>query len=354
MVLTMTKQLPPDQFLPKRFWDYTEKNKGKAVMNENGAVYLKDGSIWPGGQPFLEPKTGLEVMANVKFGLFWDDLKGPRVTQLINQTGKVYKNIKAVTYELQTTCRMTNPPIGSFKGLENIKRRRVTSTYYPRNIKGLGNYIQRYYDDAKDADTGFLYLPAFKRVMRFSTTNYQDNIEGADITWGDVEGLYEPLSTWEFKLVKDGYILLPEPKSPFRLTDDLGNPSDRLKFDVGRKFPRLGWTIYPVHIIEANCRHKHIYGKKVLYCHRIPCLTAITNIGAFDAYDRKMQLWKGYVMPKGNHYVYEGDPYASNHGAFTHDLQADHTTQSWMNLRMNMWKYKPADVTLKQLIRLGR
>jgi hypothetical protein len=154
--------------------------------------------------------------------------------------------------------------------------------------------------------------------------------------------------------VKDGYILLPEPKSPFPLTDDVGNLSDLLKFDVGKKFPRLGWTIYPVHIIEAKCKHKHVYGKKVLYIHRAPILTPLMNFGAFDAYDRKMLLWKGLFWPKGNHYVYEGEPYASNSGAYTRDLQDNHTTQSWMNITMNKWKYKPSDVNLKQLIQLGR
>ena len=66
MVLMMGTQLPPDQLNPKAFREATERNKGKAVMNENGVVYYeKIGTPWPGGRPYPWVKTGLEAMANL-------------------------------------------------------------------------------------------------------------------------------------------------------------------------------------------------------------------------------------------------------------------------------------------------
>ena len=41
MVLRIGTQLPPDQLNPKSFREATERNRGKAVMNENGAVYYE-------------------------------------------------------------------------------------------------------------------------------------------------------------------------------------------------------------------------------------------------------------------------------------------------------------------------
>jgi len=118
MVLRMANQLSPRQFYPKQFYDATERNKGKAVIDENGTVYLKDGSIWPGGFPFPESTTGLEIMANVKFGCFWDDTYAPRTVKFVNKNGEVYDTNKAVSRHLAMTGRLTNPPIGVSPGCE--------------------------------------------------------------------------------------------------------------------------------------------------------------------------------------------------------------------------------------------
>src|SRR3990170_7261910 len=63
MVMRMGTQLPPDQLNPKAYREATERNRGKAVMNENGVVYYeKIGTLWPGGVPFPWAKSGLEAM----------------------------------------------------------------------------------------------------------------------------------------------------------------------------------------------------------------------------------------------------------------------------------------------------
>jgi len=73
MVMKMGKNPPPEEIVPKFFLEATERNKGQAVMDENRTVYLKDGSLWPGGIPFPDPKNGNEVMANFKYGSTCDD-----------------------------------------------------------------------------------------------------------------------------------------------------------------------------------------------------------------------------------------------------------------------------------------
>jgi hypothetical protein len=354
MVLRMANQISPRQFYPKQFYEATERNKGKAVIDENGTVYLKDGSIWPGGFPFPETKTGLEIMANVKFGRGWDDNYSIRTTSLINKDGKVYITNKAVNRYLAMTGRLTNPPLGTFPGYEHVSVRLLSVLKYPRHLAGLVNYIVKYYDDAKNPDTGFIYLPAFKKTIRFTTTNYQDLIQGNDMTKGDVEGLREPFSNWKFKHIKTCYMLFPEPKSPFPLFDKKGNLSNQLKFDVEQKYPRLGWTVYPIHIVEAKCKHNHIYGKKILYVHAYPYWPCKDNIVSFDAYNPKMQLWKNYLQAKGHHYILDGEPYTNSYGGFAFDLQINHSTQTWLFQQLNRSKYKPKDVTFKQLIEFGR
>jgi hypothetical protein len=354
MVLRMANQLSPRQFYPKQFYDATERNKGKAVIDENGTVYLKDGSIWPGGLPFPETKTGLEIMANVKFGRGWDDSYCPMTSRFINKNGKVYETIKEEFKSLAMTGRLVNPPIGAFHGHEHVSSRSTHVFKYPRKIRGLANFIVKYYDDAKNPDTGFIYLPALKRTIRFCNTDYQDILEGSDFTMGDVKGLSEPFSNWKFKHIKNCYMLFPKPKSSFPLFDEKGNVSNQVKFDVGQKYPRLGWTIYPMHIVEAKCKQKHIYGKKILYVHTYPYCVSEDNIVSFDAYNQQMQLWKAYLQLRGYHYILDGEPYTSSYGGFAFDLQANHITQSWLFQELNRSKYKLSDVTFKQLIELGR
>jgi hypothetical protein len=199
-----------------------------------------------------------------------------------------------------------------------------------------------------------MYLPAFKRIMRFSTTTWQDNIIGSDMTGGDGRGLQEPLSTWSFKLIKNAYILFPESKSPFPIIDKDGNFNEQLKFDLGRKYVRLGWRIYPMHIIEGKCKHKHIYGKKILYVHEYPHWPSGSQITSVDSYDRKMELWKSFYVPKGYYYKLNGEPYTTSHGGIMADLQSDHITQVYFIQELNKRGYKPEDITIKSLIQLGR
>ena len=57
MVLRMANNLPPEKLNPRHYLEATERNRGKAVIDDHGVVRLKDGSEWPGGIPFIEPKN---------------------------------------------------------------------------------------------------------------------------------------------------------------------------------------------------------------------------------------------------------------------------------------------------------
>ena len=67
-----------------------------------------------------------------------------------------------------------------------------------------------------------------------------------------------------------------------------------VQFDVGRKYPRLGWVIWPVDVVEAIPRFKHVYGKRVVYIPIYPYMYSGTGIFATDIYDQQMKLWKAY------------------------------------------------------------
>ena len=74
LVLIMGTNSKPYTSMPKAFYEITEKNRGKAVMDTTGAVYYeKIGTPWPGGIPYPEPKTGVEAMNHLRYGMAIDD-----------------------------------------------------------------------------------------------------------------------------------------------------------------------------------------------------------------------------------------------------------------------------------------
>lgn len=355
MVLIMGEQLSPDQITPGYFREITEKNRGKAIMDKNAVVYYeKTGTPWPGGLPFCEPKTGLEVAANVRFGNVWDELQcHPMSIQFVNPEGKLYKASKMKLALMYCTTRTKVAPLEAIPGFENILYKRISVMREPLENRGLGQYTMRFYDDSKEHDAGFMYFPAFKRTMRISMTTWQDNVGGSDMTFGDGQGLQEPYAYWDFKLSEKKYVLMPAPTPALPVVK--GEPNREIEFDAGKKYPRLHFAVWPVHAIEAIPKTKHVYGKKVLYTHAWPYWPSSIPWSMVDIYDGQGKLWKLMLTKRGFELEVDGQSYVScSTNPLTHDLQTGHMTQMWGNLELNKAKFKAEDLSLQKLLWLGR
>jgi len=353
-----TLNFPPEKLLPKTFRDATERTRGKAVMDENGTVFYENiGTLWPGGLPYPEPKTGMEVMANVKYGRVWDEwVTDPNVIRFVNSDGKPYKRTIMKQMYIQCTTRTRVPPLGMIEGYEDIMWKRVSVMIYPQEIKGLGQYTERHYDDAKNHDTGYAYLPSFKRTIRVSAVTWQDNIGGGDLTYGDGFGLQEPYSYWTFKLTGVKYLLHPNnPYETFEFIDRDGDLNEKAEFDAGQKFLRSDWVIIPAHEVEAVPNIKHIYGKKILYCQAWPYWPSWTPFNLVDMYDRQMKPWKTWIAAKGMVLFNNGgEMVGGNSVTMTYDLQADHMTQFLLRMKIDDMNYKAKDITLQSLLKWSR
>ncbi|HQQ68183.1 MAG TPA: DUF1329 domain-containing protein, partial [Candidatus Cloacimonadota bacterium] len=300
MKMIIGEYLPLEKMVPKHFLDATEQNKGKAVIDENGTVFLKDGSQWPGGLPAPDPQTASDVLANLKFGWAADEYSFPNQFLIFNNDkGENYKDYKYRASYVRCTGRMKCEPKGSYPGLENENYRRVAVFLEPLEMKGLGQFSIRYYDDTKDIDTGFAYIPAYKRTLRVSATTYQDNIGGSDILSCDPGLANDPFAYWNFKLVGKKYILTPATKVPFPeddptpLSTDDGHPDEKnVQFDNGKKFLRMWWAVTPVHILEATPKEKHVYSKRVLYVPTPSHWSPILQVQVGDIYDRQGKIYK--------------------------------------------------------------
>ena len=360
MVMRMGTQLPPDQLNPKVFRKATERNRGKAVMNEGGAVYYeKIGTPWPGGVPYPSVKNGQEAIANHYYGSAWDSYHTFAVLWYINSKGVVYKTAQTDVSQIRCNTRISEPPLGTNPGYENTLLIRLSALTYPLEVKGLGQLNIRYYDSAKNYDAGFAYLPAFKRTIRVSATTWQDNLAGSDLINGDSNGFLEPSSDWTFKLLGKKFLLVHEPKSPSPIFDDdergyHSHPSKNLQFDVGKRFPRFGWVIMPVDVVEAIAKFKHVYGKRVLYISSWPYTYSGTSIQQVDIYDRQMKMWKMLLLTNGCQQYVNGEPQTPISGSWMWDIQVGHATMQWMRQVLNPGNMHAERLNLTALLKMGR
>jgi hypothetical protein len=358
MIMKIGKNVAPGEVTPAYFREATEnslKLHGKPTVDENAVIYTKEGKTWPGGIPFPAPSNVLELMADVKYGHGVDDFEANQYTLYVNKEGKAYKTNKMNISWVWTNGRLKVPPLGAVPGFETANEVNLPVFVAPQDLKGLGQLSIKYWDDLKNPDAGFVYLPAFKRVIRVSATTYQDNMGGSDMTWGDPNGLREPFSNWKFKLIAKKFMLAGYPYGEAaKINPDL-SVDDGKEYTEGKKFAKNTWVVTPVYIVEATPKIKHIYGKKILYI-RSPeeAWFVYSNIGMVDIYDQQMRLWKAYYaipyladMGKGQPRVSVG-PICS-----MHDLQAGHQTHFLGTLFFNRG-LDPAKLDLNALIAKGK
>lgn len=360
MVLKMGSNVPPDKLVPSTYLAATERNKGNAVLDDHGVIYdYQAGTFWQGGIPFTEPKTGNEVMANYRFGHAFDDGELIQPTYYVNKKGKRYKTGVMRICKAFVNGRINVPPLGSVPGMEGEQERLVAVFTYPLELKGTGQLQIKHVDDTANYDIGFAYLPAFKRIIRVSASTYQDNIGGSDFTFADPEGLREPFRDWTFKLIEKRYILVAEPIRKTRPIVDAGGTrvDSQVEWDVGEMYPRLGWTINPVYIVEATPKDSgHMYSKKVLYINAPYYASAYgEEVALMDIYDPNGALWKCYYDWRGDSLVHSsGKHYTGNIGLSMHDIQTGHGTHFIFGYEGIDVGLKPQSLTLQKLLGLGR
>jgi hypothetical protein len=338
MKLIMGEHYTPWYLCPKRFWDYTEKHKGQAVLDEEGTAYLKDGTPWPGGLPVHDPKTGQDIKANLKHGWACDEFDfSNQWLSYINKDGEVYKRNKYRASYVRSTSRMFTPPLGAYPGLENENYRRIATFLSPRNLKGIGQFTVRYYDDSKNADVGesYTYSPAFKRIIRgVSATSYQDNIVGSDFLFCDAGMANDPFVYWDYEVLDKRHMLttsskVPLPETdPAPLTNEHGDlDSEKIKFDGGMKYPRVWWGAMPVHVVEATPTIKHVYSKRVIYVPAPPFWFPSLPVQLGDIFDHQGRLYKTYILYKGGYMKQNNENFAQWYGFEVHDLQTGHSSR---------------------------
>lgn len=359
MVIRMAVNPKPAEMVPDFFIAATEKNSpGVKMADEYGTIYMADGSKWKGGVPYPEPKDGLEAATNIKHGIVVDDLEQHGRLFYVSKDGSLEKEYVNNTYLMKLNGRMKVDPIPSVPGYEKELRRKIMGFEHPIEMAGVGQLSIRHYNEIETPDTGFAYVPAFKRTIRQSATTWQENVGGSDYLWCDSEGIADPFDYWKFKLLGKQYMLLPEFNAPASIFhesfDKTGKLDERVKFHVGHKYPEVGFAIVPTWIIEITPRIEHVYSKKILYVAAYPYWQIYFQAALTEAYDPAGELWKCQIEAGSDIKIVDGDPYTIPWGPCVHDLQSGHSTLALLRSEIQKGLTVDKHCTLKTLVQFGR
>ncbi|MES1943658.1 hypothetical protein PC39_06074 [Salinisphaera sp. PC39] len=189
------------------FLEATLANQGKHVIDDKGNIwYEKVGQPGRGGVPFLEPKNGYEVQANINLSWGRHNMSQFAVRDWdIGPDGNLQYQYDFVWTELQVTFRPDNTVWHNQKDM--LRYQSVFFTH-PNEQAGTSFLNSWPYDQTQFPDL-IGYLPAFKRVREYPTNQrFEPLVPGISFYLSNAWAAGDPLATWgNYKIVGRGPML---------------------------------------------------------------------------------------------------------------------------------------------------
>ena len=279
-----------EELMPQAMLKATKDNLGKAVISPTGTVTMADGSAWVGGFPVAEAKTGLDVMVNRQFR--WTDGQADLSKGYwVNSSGEIYKNNVAGIRSMSMTGRVVVDPRPSYPGYEDQLSRSVFFFEEPYELKGTQVLTVIYVDQDKYPDA-WLYQPVQRRLIRLSSGQRYDSVDGSLVRTGDIDGFSDPLGLWSFELVERKFlfsvIVGPTQAGGFRPLDE---PPDFIKGEKTIYVPDARLELRDTFIIDATPKIDYIYSRKRLY---VDAATYLTSLSEF--FDKEGELLEHHSL----------------------------------------------------------
>lgn len=182
------------KLFPYDYLQATLRNEGKARVNEQGNVVTTDGGPWIGGNPFPEPQTGLEAIANLTLSWGRHDYSQYAVRDWdIGPNGQVAYQYDFVWAEANTTARVDGTV---WRGREDLLRYQTVWFTSPYDVAGtsflnIWNYDQRKFPELLG------YLPQYRRVRQFPTNQrFEPLVPGITLFLSDAWAAGDPMLVW--------------------------------------------------------------------------------------------------------------------------------------------------------------
>ncbi len=324
-------------FPPKGFVEWSRKNKGVCKLGPGNRLLN-----WKAGIPFINPKNATELAWDVRL---WYDVGDQFSFQeqplVLYQGFKRERLLKMLSYRHLFTGRTEIPPIPEEpKNKEGRWRREANVFIYPFDISPFALLRTQYVDTYKDDDV-LAYVPALRRVRRFTGSDVQDPLFGSDIINDDFACWYQkitPKMTFKNLGVKKFLVPVRWREQKLRRINPFIAPEERQK-----------WEIRPLYVLEVNINDpNYVYSKRVLYVDKEDGFFTIYYGLFYDQRGRLFRSWNiSFFWDSKTHYMVW-------QYVFIHDYIADHSTVFTFTGTPNDPKMTADKFTMRWLIRRAR
>jgi hypothetical protein len=194
---------------PVEYIEATMRHKGMASFNSEGNVVVNGDKPWVGGNPFPEPKNAMELFAAITLTWGRHDVSCyPVKTFEQNSNGDINYKYELVWIEFAPTGRIKVEPLPYWPGHEDKLRYQSVLFTVPQDYKGT-SFLNIWHYDQRKFPQLFGYLPQFKRVRKFPTSQrFEPLLPGSHLYFSDVWAAGDPFLTWgNFKTIARGPFL---------------------------------------------------------------------------------------------------------------------------------------------------
>jgi len=192
----------PTKLFPYAYYEATMRNKGRGKFDANGNVVDgPTGDPWIGGNPFPDPKTAEEAVANITLSWGRHDVSQYAIRSFdINPDGTPAYTYDFSWVELNTTARSGKEKV--FQGKKDMLRYQSVWFTAPQEQAGASFLCPWYYDQRKFGEI-YGYLPQFRRVRQFpANQRFEPLVPGITLFLSDAWGAGDPMHTWgNYKIV---------------------------------------------------------------------------------------------------------------------------------------------------------
>lgn len=280
----------PSKLFPSEYYKATLANAGKAKFDANGnVVEAATGGPWIGGNPFPDPKTAQEAVANITLSWGRHDVSQYAVRSFdINPDGTPAYTYDFSWVELNATCRTGKEKV--FQGKKDMLRYQSVWFTAPNEQAGASFLCPWKYDQRQLPDL-YGYLPQFRRIRQFpANQRFEPLVPGITLFLSDAWGAGDPMLTWgNYKVVGREPHLVPMNgnwyggRHPNWETGRHGGPK-------GQTFMDTVMELVPETIIveaEPTGYPRAPVGKKRMWMD-------VRNgmLAGYITYDRRGQIWK--------------------------------------------------------------
>ncbi len=272
---------------PKAFIDATEKYSSQVELSEDNLALHN----YTAGMPFPnidanDPAAAWKIMWNHEHKpAFSDDVRTEWVVENMDDRGYVEKMLSSdVWRRLKWEGRIIHDPKPI---IEHEPPMRFTEQWgpiqTPFDLKGT-SFLSYRYEEAQRSDDSWLYLPALRRVRRYSTSDRSGTLFGGDIDQDSIWGFNSKPEWWDFRLLGEREILVPMHTGKYGTLDLWCGTSGTASW-----VPCVKWEKRKVWLIKGTPERLPVYAfsKRHLWVDQ-----EVYNVTTSEIFDKAGELWK--------------------------------------------------------------